>query len=262
MKLHSNIIGDSGKPLLIVHGLFGMGDNWKSLGRRFEGEGGFQVHLIDQRNHGRSPHSDDFSYELMAEDLIEYCEENDLKKVVVIGHSMGGKVAMQLAADRPELIEALIVVDIAPKSYPPHHDEILQGLSALHEADLDSRTKADEVLEPFVSSWSVRQFLLKNLYWKEKGKLALRMNLPILKQKYEEVTGGISENALYEGPTFFIKGDNSGYIQPEDRPLLNKHFPKSQLLTLKEAGHWVHAEKPEEFFQAVMGFLRHNKICK
>lgn len=262
MKLHSNIIGDSGKPLLIIHGLFGMGDNWKTLGRRFAEEGGFQVHLIDQRNHGRSPHSDAFSYELMAGDLIEYCKTHDLEKVVIIGHSMGGKIAMQLATDQPELVEALIVVDIAPKSYPPHHDEIIAGLWALYESDLDSRTKADEILESYIPSWSVRQFLLKNLYWKEKGKLALRMNLPVLREKYEEVTGGIAENALYEGPTFFIKGENSGYIQPEDRDLLNKHFPKSQLLTLKDADHWVHAEKPKEFFEAVLGFLKFNKICK
>lgn len=262
MKLHSNIIGDSGKPLLIVHGLFGMGDNWKTLGKRFADEGGFQVHLIDQRNHGRSPHSEEFSYALMAQDLIEYCEKHDLEKIVIIGHSMGGKTAMQLATDQPDLVEALIVVDIAPKSYPPHHDEILEGLWALYEAELDSRTKADEILESYIPSWSVRQFLMKNLYWKEKGKLALRMNLPVLKEKYAEVTDGIAENALYEGPTFFIKGENSGYIQSGDRDLINKHFPKSQLLTLKDADHWVHAEKPKEFFEAVLGFLKFNKICK
>jgi len=188
MKLYSNILGDQGKPLLIVHGLFGMGDNWKTLGKRFEEEAGFQVHLIDQRNHGRSPHTNEFSYELMAEDLVEYCEEHQLEKVVLIGHSMGGKTAMELATKHPKLLEALIVVDIAPKSYPPHHDTILEGLTALYEETLTSRKQADEKLAEYIDNWSVRQFLLKNLYWKEKGKLAFRMNLPVLKEKYEEVT--------------------------------------------------------------------------
>lgn len=262
MKLYSNIIGKEGKPLLIIHGLFGMGDNWKTLGTKFAKEGGFQVHLIDQRNHGRSPHAEEFSYEIMAKDLEEYCAEHNLEEVVIIGHSMGGKIAMQLAAQNPELIEALIVVDIAPKSYPPHHDVIFDGLSALYEQDLTSRTEADEMLKPYIENWSVRQFLLKNLYWKEKGKLAFRMNFPVLKEKYEQVTDSIADDALYEGPTFFIKGEKSGYIKSEDRDLLKKHFPKSQLLTLKDTDHWVHAEKPEDFFEAVIGFLRFNKICK
>jgi len=261
MELYSNIIGE-GKPLLIVHGLFGMGDNWKTLGTKFAEEGGFQVHLIDQRNHGRSPHSEDFSYELMAEDLEKYCEQHNLNQVVIIGHSMGGKTAMQLSSQSPDLIEALIVVDIAPKSYPPHHDVIMEGLCDLYEQTLESRKEADEKLKAYIDNWGVRQFLLKNLYWKEKGKLGFRMNLPVIKEKYEQVTNSIAEDALYEGPTLFIKGERSGYVKSDDRDLLKKHFPKSQLVTIKEADHWVHAEKPEEFFQAVIGFLKFNNICK
>jgi len=252
MKLHSNIIAGKGKPLLIIHGLFGMGDNWKTLGKKFAEENDFEVHLVDQRNHGRSPHSEKFNYDLMADDLIEYCQDHHLEKVIIIGHSMGGKIAMELATKKPELVEALIVVDIAPKSYPPHHDEILKGLTALSEEKLTSRKQADESLEKHIADWGVRQFLLKNLYWKEKGILDFRMNLPVLKEKYEEVTGSIAEDAIYEGPTFFIKGEKSGYIHAEDRDLLNKHFPKSQLLTIKDAGHWVHAEKPDEFYQGVI----------
>lgn len=262
MKLHSNIIGKTGKPLFIVHGLFGTGDNWKTLGKRFAEEGGFQVHLIDLRNHGRSPHTEAFSYALMADDLVEYCQAHGIDSMVIIGHSMGGKAAMDLATRYPELIEALIVVDIAPKSYPPHHDAILKGLQALYDQELTSRSQADEILKEYIEDWGVRQFLLKNLYWKEKGKLAFRMNFPVLRDKYKEVTGALNEDAVYEGPTFFIRGELSGYIHQNDRNLLKKHFPKSQLMTIKKADHWVHAEKPAEFYVGVMGFLKFNGFAK
>ncbi len=256
MELYAKIIG-AGKPMLILHGLFGMGDNWKTLGKRFADEGGYQVHLVDQRNHGRSPHTDTFSYTAMAEDIKAYIEQHQLEKVVLLGHSMGGKTGMHLAVKYPELLSALIVVDIAPKVYPPHHESILEGLHELSNENLSSRREADEKLSKYIDQLSVRQFLLKNLYWKEKGKLELRMNFPVIEKNYDEVSKAIAEEEKYEGPTFFIKGENSGYIQDSDRNLLKQHFPKSQLLTIKSADHWVHAEKPEAFFEAVMGFLMH-----
>ncbi len=257
MKLYANVIGE-GEPMLILHGLFGMSDNWKTLGKRFSAEG-YQVHLVDLRNHGRSPHAEAFSYEIMADDVKKYCIENKLKNIVLIGHSMGGKTAMYLAVRCPELLKDLVVVDIAPKAYPPHHQAILDGLTMLYETTLTSRREADEKLKTYIEDWGVRQFLLKNLYWKEKGKLALRMNFPVLKQKYEEVGKAIAETETFSGPTLFIKGQNSGYILDSDRDLLKQHFPKSQLLTIKEADHWVHAEKPEAFFSGVMAFLRYNQ---
>lgn len=260
MKLYSNIIGKTGEPLLILHGLFGMGDNWKTLARRFHEEKGFQVHLIDQRNHGRSPHSEVWTYEAMTADLKTYCEDQGLEKMTLLGHSMGGKTAMNFAIQYPELLKALIVVDIAPKSYPPHHEQILKGLSALYGKELTSRKKADKQLSDYVESWSVRQFLLKNLYWKEKGKLAFRMNFPVIKENYDLVTQALPQTATYEGPTLFIKGASSNYILHSDRDLLHKHFPKSQLLTIKDADHWVHAEKPKEFFEGVVAFLKYNDI--
>lgn len=259
MELYANVIGE-GKPMLILHGLFGTGDNWKSLANRFNEENGLQVHLLDLRNHGRSPHTDAFSYELMALDVKEYCEQNNLKNIILLGHSMGGKVAMDFAVKYPEFLDALIVVDIAPKSYPPHHDIIMEGLQMLYDSELTSRKQADEKLQEYIEDWGVRQFLLKNLYWKEKGKLALRMNFPVLKEKYSEVTASISDGTEYDGPTFFIKGEKSGYIKDGDRDLIRGHFPRAQLITLKDAGHWVHAEKAEEFFEAVIGFLKFNKI--
>ncbi|MDR6300206.1 alpha/beta fold hydrolase [Mesonia maritima] len=254
MKLHSNIIGE-GKPFLILHGFLGMGDNWKTLAKKFADEG-YQVHLIDQRNHGRSPHTEEFSYKLMAEDIQEYCKTHNLEEIILLGHSMGGKTAMKVAVMFPELLKELIIVDIAPKYYPPHHQTILEGLTMLSDSELTSRGEADEKLQEYIEEWGVRQFLLKNLYWKEKNKLALRMNLPVLKEKIENVGIALEENEIYPKQTLFINGEKSGYIKEEDRDLINKHFPKSNLATIKGAGHWVHAEKMDEFYEIVIGYLK------
>ncbi len=259
MKLHSNIIGETGTPFLILHGLFGSGDNWKTLAKRFHQEKGLQVHLIDQRNHGRSPHSPIWTYEAMTADLKEYCEAHGLAEIVLLGHSMGGKTAMNFAIQYPELVKALVVVDIAPKSYPPHHDQILKGLDALYGEELTSRKEADEELSQYVESWSVRQFLLKNLYWKEKGKLAFRMNFPVIKKNYNLVTQALPQTAKFDGPTLFIKGEKSNYILERDREVLRDHFSQSKLLIIKDSDHWVHAEKPVEFFEGVVAFLEEQK---
>lgn len=253
MELYANVIGE-GKPFLILHGFLGMGDNWKTLGTKFS-ENGYQVHLIDQRNHGRSPHTAEFSYELLSQDVKEYCEKNQLKNIVLLGHSMGGKTAMKVACDYPELIDKLIIADIAPKYYAPHHQTILEGLTMLNNSELKSRGEADEKLEKFINNWGTRQFLLKNLYWKEKGKLALRMNLEVLKEKINEIGSALTSEEKYTGETLFINGGNSNYIQKEDQPLLKEHFPSSKLETIDGVGHWLHAEKPKEFYQLVMDFI-------
>lgn len=253
MKLHSKILG-KGKPFLILHGFLGMGDNWKTLGKQLSEEG-FQVHLIDQRNHGKSPHSDKFSYELMADDLKEYCEEHQLENIILMGHSMGGKTAMLFACQHQSLVEKLIIVDIAPKYYAPHHQQILKGLTALEEANLTSRGDAEDLLENYIEETGVRLFLLKNLYWKTKEKLALKMNLAALKANIENIGAALDEKMEYEGPTLFIKGGESNYILSEDRKLIKEHFPKAIIVGIKGAGHWVHAEKSDEFFEAVTRFV-------
>lgn len=253
MKLHSVILG-KGKPFLILHGFLGMSDNWNTLGKQFSKEG-LEVHLIDQRNHGKSPHSDEFSYELMADDLKEYCEEHQLEDILLMGHSMGGKTAMLFACQHPSLVEKLIVVDIAPKYYAPHHQQILKGLTALEEANLTSRGDAEDLLEDYIKETGVRLFLLKNLYWKTKEKLALKMNLSALKANIENIGAALDEKMGFEGPTLFIKGGESNYILSEDRKLIKKHFPKAIIVGIKGAGHWVHAEKSDEFFEAVIRFV-------
>ena len=160
--LHSKILG-TGKPLLILHGFLGMSDNWKTLGAQYA-ENGFQSHLIDQRNHGKSFHSENFNYDYLSNDLKRYIEHHNLTKVSVIGHSMGGKTAMQFACDHPEMIYKLIVVDIAPKYYPPHHQDIINGLTALPIEKMGTRGEADEELSKYISDIGTSQFLLKNLY--------------------------------------------------------------------------------------------------
>lgn len=253
MKLHATILGE-GTPLLILHGFLGMSDNWKTLGRQFSEEG-FEVHLIDQRNHGRSPHSDDFDYTLLARDIDEYCKDHDLEKCVLLGHSMGGKVAMLTAALFPHLIEKLVVVDIAPKYYAPHHQQILEGLQAVDEASLSSRSEAEDLLSEYVADPGVRLFLLKNLYWKSKGKLALRLNLRALIKNIEAVGEALPEDAYFNEPSLFVKGERSNYITKEDEALIQKHFPLAQIVSIPDAGHWVHAEDKNAFSAAVMQFL-------
>lgn len=253
MQLYSNIIGE-GKPFIILHGFLGMSDNWKTLGAQFS-EKGFQVHLIDQRNHGRSFWSNTFNYEVLAEDLKNYCEEHDLKDIILMGHSMGGKTAMLFATEYPELVSKLLVADISPRFYPVHHDGILNGLSALNFDDIKSRGEADDILSNYVSDFGTRQFLLKNLYWKEKGKLALRMNLEVLKNEVAEVGEALPWYAIFDKDTLFLRGDRSEYIGFADESVIKNHFAKAKIVTISNAGHWLHAENPEEFFDAVMAFL-------
>lgn len=253
MLLHSQILG-SGEAFVILHGFLGMSDNWKTLGTRWA-EDGYEVHLLDQRNHGRSFHSDDFSYELMSADLKRYCIEHDLKQIILLGHSMGGKVAMQFATSHPEMVLKLIVADISPKAYSSHHQDILKALSSLDFSKIKSRGAAEDVLSEYIKDLGTRLFLLKNLYRKTKNELALRINLPILSEKIEEVGVALPEEAIFKGDTLFLRGEKSGYIEPMDEILIKKHFPNAKINTVSNAGHWLHAENPEEFYDNVMNFL-------
>ena len=252
--LHSKIEG-SGKPLLILHGFLGMSDNWKTIGLQFASDG-FQVHLLDLRNHGRSFHSDKFSYELMVQDVYEYCLANNLEKINMIGHSMGGKTAMLFAVTYPERIEKLIVADIGPKFYPQHHQTILEGLNAVNFSKKPSRNEVEEILSHHITDFGTRQFLLKSLYWQEPGQLAFRFNLPVFNKKIEEIGKALPENAVFSKPTLFIRGGKSDYILNEDFENLKKHFPDSSIETIPNAGHWLHAENPKMFYEMASSFLK------
>ena len=256
MVLRSNILGQ-GQPFVILHGFLGMSDNWKSLGLKFS-EQDFEVHLVDQRNHGHSFHHNDFNYEVLVEDLKHYCDVHQLENIILLGHSMGGKAAMLFAAKYPELVEKLLVADIAPRFYPVHHDAILEGLSSLDFSVIKSRGEADKQLSRFVSDFGTRQFLLKNLYWKNKEQLALRVNLKALKEHVSEVGEPLPTHLKFDKDTLFLRGDRSEYIAINDEDIIKRHFPKAKIVTIKNAGHWLHAENPNDFFHTVIQFIIFN----
>ena len=213
------------------------------------------MHLVDQRNHGRSPHDEVFNYEVLIRDLKQYCDSYKLSNIVLLGHSMGGKVAMLFAAKYPQMVSKLLVADISPRYYPVYHQTILEGLSALDLGVLKTRKEADEVLANYVSEFDVRQFLLKNLYWVEKGKFALRINLKVLKDNVEEIGEALPTNSIFKGDTLFLRGDKSDYILEQDEKLIKIHFPNSVLVTINNAGHWLHTENPDTFFESLVSFL-------
>ena len=254
-QLHSNIIGSGARNFIILHGFLGMGDNWKTHAKNLA-QNGYCVHLVDARNHGRSFWSDQFSYPLMLQDLLNYMDFHHLEDAIFLGHSMGGKTAMSFALQHPHRIEKLVVVDIAPKYYAPHHQQILAGLSTLDFKVLSSRAAAGLHLEKFVTEIGVRQFLLKNLYWIEEGKLGLRPNIAVLKNAAESIGASIASDKQFVKPTLFLQGENSNYINTDsDRQDITRLFPKANITSIKKAGHWLHAENPRDFFDSLTTWL-------
>lgn len=252
--LYSKIEG-KGKPLLILHGFLGMSDNWKTLGTQYASEG-FEVHMLDLRNHGRSFHSDDFNYEVMVQDVLEYCQANNIEKANIIGHSMGGKVAMLFATEYPVRVDKLIVADIGPRYYSPHHFDILAGLNAVDFSQKPDRNQVDEILKNYVPDFGTRQFLMKSLYWVEPGQLGFRFNLAIFNKKMEAIGEALDEESIFNGATLFIRGGNSSYIVEDDFAVIKTHFPKASFATIPNVGHWLHAENPKVFFEETLKFLK------
>jgi esterase len=253
--LHSKILGE-GKPLLILHGYFGASDNWKTLGNQFADD--YQVHLIDQRNHGRSFHAEEFNYEILVNDLYNYIQHHQLESVYLIGHSMGGKTAMLFAVTYPELIDKLIIVDISPKEYQPHHTAILAGLNAVDFSIHNSRKLVDEKLSAYIPEAGVRQFLMKNVYWKEKGQLDFRFNIKSLTENNPEVGKPLPINTVFDNKTLFLKGEKSGYIIPSEQLIIDAHFTNNNVIEIANAGHWLHAENPKDFYTEVCTFFGEN----
>lgn len=252
MQLNHKTFGQ-GPPLLILHGLFGTLDNWQTLGKRWADQ--YTVVLIDQRNHGRSPHFDAHSYSLMAQDLKTFMEDNWMYEAHLLGHSMGGKTAMQFATSYPSMVDKLIVVDIGPKTYEGGHESIVKALNELDLTSIQDRKEADAFLAERIDDFGVRQFLLKNLTRNKDGGYRWKMNLPVLTKDYEAILQNITVEEPFEGEALFIRGGRSDYIADEDLPLLRSYFPKSNLATINNAGHWVHAEQPDALFETVSTFL-------
>lgn len=252
MELNYKSFGQ-GDPIVILHGLFGTLDNWQTIAKELAAH--FTVYIIDQRNHGQSPHFSTMNYPLMAEDLKTFMEDHWMFKAHIIGHSMGGKTAMQFAVDHPEMVDKLIVVDIGPKAYPSGHQAIFDALFALDLEQLDSRKDADEFLQSRIPDFGVRQFLLKNLTRDKQKGYRWKMNLPVIYEKYPEILGSVEVSPPFTKETLFVRGAQSDYIQDQDIPNIMTQFPLAKVETIAGAGHWVHAEAPEEFLKVVQGFL-------
>ena len=252
MKLNFKTFG-IGKPLLILHGLFGSLDNWQTLGKQLAET--HKVYLVDLRNHGKSPHSSKFSYEDMAKDVAELIQDEQLDKVSIIGHSMGGKTTMTFAVEFPQFLEKLVIVDIAPKKYAPHHDEIIKALYSLDLSAISSRREADEEMKKSIENDGIRLFLLKNLNREKEGGYTWKMNLDILSENIEKVIDVTEIPFPIPLETIFIRGGSSGYILDSDFERIDELFPNSEIATIQNAGHWVHAEKPQELLSLIIDFL-------
>lgn len=252
MELFFRELGQ-GQPMIILHGIFGSSDNWLTQAKLFSPH--YRVFTVDQRNHGQSPHDDGFSYPLMVEDLREFIDTHRLENPIVIGHSMGGKVAMNFALAHPEKLEKLIVVDIAPKPYNLEHYVIINGLRSVPIQSITSRNEADAALTEYVPEADVRQFLLKNLQRKAEGGFTWKINLPVIDKNLSNIGLDLQFDGKFEKPTLFIKGGKSKYVKDEDITRIKEVFPRAELKIL-DTGHWVQAEKPQEFVDMVMEWLK------
>lgn len=253
MKLHAEVLGD-GPPLLIFHGLFGSGTNWRTLAKHVFAKD-YETHLIDQRNHGESPHDETFNYDALAEDIIEYIEYTNITSPIALGHSMGGKALMQAAVTKPELFEKIIIVDIAPRAYDGSLRPIISALESLN-LGAANRNELDAELAKALPTPSLRAFLLKNARRLPEGGFAWRVNLPAISKSYENINDTLKAGQTFAGPTLFIRGEASGYIRDEDLDLIQEHFPTATLATIAGAGHWVHYEAPKPFVAEVLAFLQ------
>lgn len=261
MKLFFRRYGIEGnQPLIILHGLFGISDNWVTYGRRIADEG-FDVFIPDQRNHGMSPHSDVFNYLAMTDDLFQFIEEENIKHPILLGHSMGGKVAMRFALEYPYIVKKLVVVDISLKAYGdrPHHRNIIEAMQSVELDTLKSRQEVEAHLKQRVKEIRIRQFLMKNLHWRDKDSLEWRINLSGISQNLNQMFDAIETSETFNKPTLFVRGGASDYILPEDFPQIRWNFPFTEILTIEGASHWVHAEAFEQFYLITSGFLTGSK---
>jgi pimeloyl-ACP methyl ester carboxylesterase len=252
MQLHFKQLGQ-GEPLVLLHGLFGQADNWFGVAPKLAEQ--FHVFAPDLRNHGHSPHHPEMDYPLMAADVEKFMAEQNLASAHVVGHSMGGKVAMQLALDFPARVKKLVVVDMAPRAYKRTHDYIFDALLALDLPTFQTRQQIEEALAPKIPSLNLRRFLLKNLGRDEQGKFVWKMNLRGVAENYLNLGKVLSEGEPFAKPALFIRGGKSDYITAHDETEIRRRFPAAQIQTIPSASHWVHADAPEEFVRMVLDFI-------
>jgi len=260
MKLFFREYGQ-GQPLIILHGIFGISDNWVSFARQIEDR--FRVLIPDQRNHGRSPHDPTFNYYALCADLYEFINEHGLENPIILGHSMGGKVAMRFALENPEMLKALVIADISMRTYPRRfrHLNMIDAMLAVNFENAETRKDIEKQLKPIIKETRIRQFVMKNLYRRERsGQFAWRLNLEAINLNMDEVFEGINSKTLFQKPTLFIRGGASDYVKYEDYDQIYRNFPKADIKTIEGAGHWLHAEKPEAFHQIFNDFISMNEL--
>lgn len=257
MVLHFRELGQ-GPPLLILHGLFGSSDNWLTMAKQLSST--YRVFIIDLRNHGQSPHSQEWNYTLMAQDIEDFCIKHQLDKIYIVGHSMGGKTVMKMAELYPTRIKKMMVIDIAPRYYPVHHHQILKALNELDFDLVNTRKLAEEQLEKAIQDLGTRQFLLKNIFWKTENKLAWRFNLEVISKNIETVGEPTPADIdkVCEIPVCFVKGEKSDYIKLEDEQSINHQYPNSKIISIPNAGHWVHAENPAGLYAVMTNYFTTN----
>jgi pimeloyl-ACP methyl ester carboxylesterase len=243
-------------PLIVLHGLFGSTANWRTLCKRYAVHR--DVYALDLRNHGQSPHHPRMSIEDMAGDVLAFLDRQQLTSCVLLGHSMGGKVAMQLALEHPERVERLIVADIAPKHYPPRHNEVFAAIELIDRTRITHRNQADKLIEDVLPDQATRLFLLTNLARDDDGEYQWRIDVQAIRDNYKTISDAppaVHSGKQFNKPALFVRGDKSFYIQPEDGNLITSLFPKAAMEEIPDAGHWVHAEQPEAFFRITQRFL-------
>ena len=255
MKLFYREYGE-GKPLVILHGILGTSDNWVSFGRRISAEG-FHVYIPDQRNHGRSPHHPVFNYNALLEDLLEFIEHHKIVQPLVLGHSMGGKLAMRYALENPDGLEKLIIVDTSLRTYmnTDYHEKFIDAMLMAEVENAASRAEVEKSLSKTIDDIRIKSWLLKNLYWRDRNHLAWRPDLKAIRDNLESVYDGIFYSSIFAKPVLFIKGGHSNYIVEQDHPMIYRNFPQAKIITIEGATHWVHADEPEEFFRVVSDFI-------
>jgi esterase len=254
IQLNFKKYGEGATNLIILHGFLGSLDNWHTLATDW-GKSYLTVYAIDQRNHGKSPHTDTHTIADMVDDLYNFMQQFHIDKAIILGHSMGGKVAMQFALSYPMQTEKLIVADMSPRAYKHGHDDVFNAIKSIELSRIQSRKEADEAMKPFLSDFGTRQFVLKNLERNEIGEYKWKFNLKTLYKDYENILLETHANNKYNGPVLFLKGGLSLYIREQDDVMIKKLFPHAELAIIEEAGHWLHAEKPKAFYELVLNFI-------